>query len=87
MSSRRFVIVLALMLSIGIAAPSYACSYDCTEGLGLNGNSTAFCWESLNSWCSYCSYSDCAVRTWCYRYADGSRDCFEYCDGQRCFLA
>ena len=87
MRSRRLVMALVVLLSIGVAVPGFACSYDCTEGSDINGNGTAFCWESLNSFCSYCSYSDCAVRNFCYRTADGYRFCTQYCDGERCFLA
>ncbi len=87
MRSRRLAMAVVLLLSIALAAPSHACSFDCSEGLGLTGNPTAYCWESLNNFCSYCSYSDCAVRNMCYRTADGYRYCYEYCDGERCFLA
>jgi len=83
---RRLVIVLTLLLSIGISMPYYACSYDCTEGVDLNGNPTAHCWESLNQFCSYCDYSDCAEKSMCYRTADGYRFCYVYCDGEPCFL-
>jgi len=88
MKSRRFAMALALVLSIGVVAPSDACPWDCTEGSDLNGNAFVHCWEYLSGHCTSGEcYSDCAERNICYRTADGYRFCYPYCDGEPCFLA
>ena len=52
MKSRRFAMALALVLSIGVVAPSDACPWDCTEGSDLNGNAFVHCWEYLSGHCT-----------------------------------